>query len=164
LDFFRLPKPSIGIGAGFGVRTGDWRFLASGRILSDQTLWSKQYPEQFPEVGARISRVTGEISACRGFRNGSLELSPCATVGVDHLTVRGQGPPNIARQTQRSLAVLIGGSVNAHFYFAEWMAIFAGAGLAVATSSPTLTVQNLGEIGHVGAVQVSVGVGPEWIF
>ena len=164
MDLFRLPKPSVGIGAGFGVRYADWRFLATGRILSDQTLWSKQYPEQFPEVGARASRLTGDISACRGFRSGSLELSPCATLGLDHLTVRGQGPPNIARQTQRSVAVLIGGSGSAHLYLAEWMAIFAGAGLAVATSSPTLIVQDLGEIGHVGAVQVSVGIGSEWIF
>lgn len=164
LDLFRLPKPSVGIGAGFGLRAGDWRFLVSGRILSDQTLWSKQYPEQFPEVGARLSRIAGEISACRGFRSGLLELSPCAMLGLDHLTVRGQGPPNIARQTQRSLAALIGGGGSAHFYLAEWMAIFAGAGVSVATASPALTVQNLGEIGHVGAVQVSTGIGSEWIF
>jgi hypothetical protein len=85
-------------------------------------------------------------------------------VGFDHLTVRGKGPPNIARQTQRSVAALIGASGNAHLYLTEWMAIFAGAGFAVATSHPTFSVSDLGEVGHVGAVQVSIGVGPEWIF
>jgi len=164
LDLLRLPKPSVGIGGGLGVRYAEWRFVANGRILSDQTLWSTQYPPEYPHAGARLSRVTGEVSACRGWRNGRLEFSPCVTIGLDHLTIRGEGPPNIARQTQHSMAALLGGSGSAHVYLAEWMAIFAGAGVAVATSAPTLTIAGLGEIGHVGAVQVSVGIGPEWIF
>jgi hypothetical protein len=164
LDFVRLPKPSVGIGAGLGVRLAEWRLLAIGRILHDQTQWADQYPAQYPDVGIRVSRATAETWVCRGFRDASLELAPCLTVGLDHLTIRGQGPPNIARQTQKSLAALIGGSASFHVYLAEWIAIFASAGIAVATSSPTLTIQNLGEVGHVGPVQVSAGIGSEWIF
>lgn len=160
LDLFRLPKPSVGIGAGIGLRYAEWRFIAIGRTLSDQTVWS----DQFPDTGTRVSRATAELSGCRGWRNGALEISPCLTVGLDHLTVRGEGPPNIARHTRRSMAALIGASGTAHVYLAEWMAIFAGVSFAVATSHPTFTVEDLGEIGHVGAVQVSIAVGPEWIF
>jgi len=160
LDLARLPKPSIGVGGGFGLRYAEWRFVAIGRILTDQTLWS----EQFPDVGTRVSRAAAELSVCRGFRNGALEVAPCLTVGIDHLTARGEGPPNIVRHTQRSTAALIGGAGVVHFYLAEWMAVFAQAGVAVATASPTFTVDQLGEVGHVGPVQVSVGVGPEWIF
>jgi hypothetical protein len=164
VDLFRLPRPSIGVGAGLGLRVAEWRVLATGRILNDQTVWSAQYPNQVPEVGTRVSRWTADLSLCRGWRSGSLEVSPCLTVGLDHLTVRGQGPANIARHSRRTMAALIGGSGTAHLYLAEWMAVFAGAGVAAATSSPTFTIEGLGEVGHAGPVQVSIGVGPEWIF
>jgi hypothetical protein len=164
LDLVRLPKPSVGIGAGLGVRVAEWRLLAVGRILSDQTQWADQYPAQYPHAGVRVSRATAEAWVCRGFRDASIELSPCLTLGLDHLTVRGQGPPNVVRQTQKSLAALLGASGSVHGYLAEWISLFATAGVAVATSSPTLTIQNLGEVGHVGAVQLSAGIGSEWIF
>ena len=164
LDFVRLPKPSGGIGVGLGVRVAEWRVLAVGRILGDQTQWLAQYPPEYPHAGVRMSRAAAEAWACRGFRSAALELSPCVTVGVDHLTLRGQGPANVAHQTQKAWSALIGGSGSVHVYLAEWMALFTSAGIAVATSSPTLTIQNLGEVGHVGAVQLSAGIGSEWIF
>jgi len=160
LDLARIPEPSLGFGAGLGARYAEWRLVASARILLDQTLWS----EDFPDVGSRVSRFAAELAVCRGFRSDSFELAPCLTVGLDHLTARGTGPPNITRHTQRTTSVLLGGAAAAHYYFTDWMALFAGAGLAVATSRATLTVEGLGEVGHAGLVQVSVGIGPEWIF
>jgi len=160
LDLARLPQPSIGLGGGIGARYAAWRFIASGRILKDQTLWS----ETSPDVGSRVSRFSVELAACRGFRDGALELAPCLTLGLDHLTARGTGPPNVTRQSQRSLSFLLGGALAAHLYVTDWLAVFAGAGLAVATSSPRFVVEGLGEVGHTGPVQISIGMGPEWIF
>jgi hypothetical protein len=160
VDLGRLPKPGVGFGGGLGARYDEWRFIASGRILFDQTLWS----EDLPDVGSRVSRFAAELAVCRGFRSDSFELAPCVTVGLDHLTARGTGPSNIIRQTQRTTSVLLGGAAAAHYYFTEWMAVFMGAGVAVATSRPTLTVVGVGEVGHAGWVQLSIAIGPEWIF
>lgn len=160
LDLARLPKPSVGIGGGIGARYAGWRFVATGRILTDQTLWS----ETSPDVGSRVSRFSADVSTCRGFRSGSLELAPCLTLGLDHITARGTGPPNVTRHSQRSMAFLMGGAVAAHLYVTEWLAVFAGGGLAVATSNPRFVVEGLGEVAHAGPVQLSIGIGPEWIF
>lgn len=160
VDLARLPQPSAGFGGGVGFRYAEWRFVAVGRYLLPQTLWA----EQFPDVGTRLTRFAVELWSCRGWRSDAFELAPCLTVGVDHLTARAVGPANIVPSSQRFTAALIGGAAALHYYLADWSAVFLGAGIAVATARPSLSVVELGEIGHVGPVQVSVGIGSEWIF
>jgi len=160
LDLARLPAPSFGLGGGVGARYAAWSFVVVGRYLLPQTLWA----EQFPDTGTRVSRFSVELWSCRGWRRGPLELAPCLTVGVEHLTARAVGPPNVIPIPQRSTAALMGGAGALHYYLADWSAVFLGAGIGFATARPSLSIAGLGEIGRVGPVQVSVGIGSEWIF
>ena len=160
LELARLPQPSFGFGGGLGVRYAAWQFVAVGRYVLPQTLWA----EQFPDIGTRVNRFAVELWSCYGWRNGAFELAPCLTVGVDHLTARGVGPPNVTPSSERSTAALLGGAAALHYHLGDFSAVFLGGGIEVATSRPSLSVNGLGEIGHVGPVQVSVGIGSEWIF
>lgn len=160
LELARLPHPSFGFGGGVGVRYAAWQFVAVGRYLLPQTLWA----EQFPDIGTRVSRFAVELWSCHGWRNGAFEVAPCVTVGVEHLTARGVGPPNVTPSSQRSTSALLGGAAALHYHFSDFSAVFLGGGMGVATARPSLSMNGLGEIGHVGPVQVSVGIGSEWIF
>ena len=73
------PDASYGMGLGAGARHDAWRFLISG------TFWlSHDYQAgPFLGYGAHFSRVSGELSACHGFRFGSFELAPCVLLTVD---------------------------------------------------------------------------------
>jgi hypothetical protein len=160
LDVGRLPKPSVGLGAGVGFRYGDWRVLVSGRIFFDQTVWSELAS---PDVGAEVHRAALDLAACRGFRWGAVELEPCLTIGLDHLAARGVGT-DIVPQSERSNSLVLGAAGAVRFHAADWLALVATAGVGIETSRPKLTVTSLGEVQQLGPVAFSLALGPEWIF
>jgi hypothetical protein len=160
LDLGRLPKPTLGFGAGFGFRYDEWRVGLTGRIFFDQTLWSNLAS---PDAGAEVSRATLDVWACRGFRWGATELAPCLSVGLDHIATRGVGT-DVKPQSARSNALVLGLAGAGHFHLARWLAIVATAGLGVETSRPKLAITSLGEVQQLGPIAFSLALGPEWIF
>jgi hypothetical protein len=160
LDVGRLPKPSVGLGAGVGFGYDEWRVLVSGRIFFDQTVWSELAS---PDVGAEVHRAALDLAACRGFRWGAVELEPCLTIGLDHLAARGVGT-DIVPQSERSNSLVLGAAGAVRFHAADWLALVATAGVGVETSRPKLTVTSLGEVQQLGPFAFSLALGPEWIF
>jgi hypothetical protein len=159
VDVGPLPKPTVSVGGGLGVRVGAWRAGASGRIFSDQTLWDSDTPN----VGVRVSRVMLEVWTCRGFRSGAAELAPCVTLGVEHLTARGTGA-DVQPQSTRVNSVVPGAAAWGYLYLAEWLALTATAGLGVETTRTQFVVGSLGKAQQVGPILFSLGLGTEWIF
>jgi hypothetical protein len=160
LDVARLPKPSVGFGAGAGFRYDEWSVGVSGRVYVNQTAWSNLAT---PDAGAVINRSVLELWTCRGFRSGTVELAPCLSVGLDHVVTRGTGA-DVKPQSARSTSVLIGVAGAGKFYLANWLALVATATLGLETARPKLTVGSLGEVQQLGPVAVSLTLGPEWIF
>jgi hypothetical protein len=159
-EFGRLPKPGLGLGAGLGFRYDAWRVGLSGRIFFDQTLWSNLAS---PDAGADVTRAVVEAWACRGFRAGAFEVSPCLSVGLDHLATDGVGT-DVQSQSATANSAIFGAAAVAHYRVAPWLAVVAMAGLGAETSRPRLTITSLGEVQRLGPVVFSLGLGPEWIF
>ena len=154
-----LPKPGFGVGGALGIRWDGWSVAGAGHFVSAQT-WLRPGGS---DVGAEVGRFQADVSVCRGWSTGRVELAPCLVVGADRIEARGIGP-NVSAQSQSSLAVFVGAAGAAHLYVFENLAIFAAVGLGVQTVRPRLVIQGLGEVGHVGPVQLSIGFGPEWRF
>ncbi len=159
-DVARLPKPSIGLGAGLGFSYDEWSVGVSGRVYSEQTLWSDLVT---PDAGAVAHRAVLEMWVCRGFRSGSVELAPCLSAGLDHIVTRGTGA-DVQPQSARSSSVLLGVAGAGKFYLANWLAVAASATLGLETARPKITISGLGEVQTLGPVAVSLALGPEWIF
>jgi hypothetical protein len=159
-EFGRLPKPGLGLGAGAGFRYDAWRVGLSGRIFFDQTLWSNLAS---PDAGADVTRGVVEAWACRGFRAGAFEVSPCLSVGLEHLATHGVGA-DVKSQSATANSAILGAAAVAHYQVAPWLAVVAMAGLGAETSRPRLTITSLGEVERLGPVVFSLGLGPEWIF
>jgi hypothetical protein len=154
-----LPAPTLGLGAGVGFRYDEWRAVALGRIFEDRTQWAADSTQ----VGARVSRATLEVSVCRGFRSHRLELSPCAVVGLDHVTARGTGSDVLPR-SRKALGLTLGGSGVVHLHLFQWVAVVGTVGLLAETSRPAFVVDGFGEVRRMGALEVSAALGSEWIF
>jgi hypothetical protein len=159
LDVGPLPRPSLALGAGLGVRASEWRVVLSGRAGFAQS-WLMPGTV---DVGAKVGRWQAELSVCRGWQIAGWEVAPCLALGVERLWARGTGSGVTARSAQ-SISLAPGASVVAHLHFIDGVAIFATAGALIETSRPRLVVEGLGEIGHAGSVQFFTGLGPEWIF
>lgn len=159
LDIGRMPKPSVGVGAGLGVRYDAWQVFALGRVFGAQTLRAPNTPN----VSARLERVTLGFEVCHGFRSGLLEFSPCVDAGLERLKSRGQGA-DVASTTDSSIALVLGASGNARLHLFEFLALVGWVGLGFDSSHPAIMVTGLEPVHELGWVQVSFGLGPEWIF
>jgi len=154
-----LPAASVGIGGGLGLRYDAWRFLAHGRVFAGQTLRAAGEPD----AGARVSRVTAELTACRGWRSEHLEFAPCLGATLDRYAAGGAGADVVAR-SQISTAAAVEAGGTAHLYIVDWAAVVVSANVGIKLSRPRFVVEGLGHVGGVGAAELSAGVGSEWIF
>jgi hypothetical protein len=160
LDMARLPKPSIGLGAGIGFSYDEWSVGMSGHVDARQTMWSNLVT---PDAGTVFHRAVLELWLCRGFRSGSVELAPCLSGGLDHVVTRGTGA-DVKPQSARSSSVLLGVAGAGKLHLTSWLAVLATATLELETARPKLTLAGLGEVQTLGPVAVSLALGPEWIF
>jgi hypothetical protein len=158
IDVGPLPKPGLGVGGALGLRWNAWSVMGGARIISAQTWLAPR-----SEVGAEVGRWQAEAALCRGWRAGRLEFAPCLSAGVERIGARGTGP-NLTAQSQHSLVFVLGAGGAARLYVFDNLAIFAAAGLSFQTARPRLVIAGLGEVGHVGPVQLSAAFGPEWSF
>ena len=154
-----LPAASVGLGGGLGLRYDGWRLMAQGRVFAAQTLRDAYDPE----TGVRVSRATAELSVCHGWRSLEWELAPCLGVTLNRFTPTGRGADVLARSHGATVpAVEAGGT--AHVYLAEWAALVASVNIGISSSRPRFVVEGFGRVGRVGAAELSMEVGPEWIF
>lgn len=158
-ELLRLSPPAFGGGAAVGVRHQGWRVAVDARTFLERSLWSSE----FPDVGVTVTPATLSLSGCRGFRRLPFELGPCLLLGVERLRFRGTGP-NVATRDETLTSFVLGAGGAAHLYLSEWFALTLGAGLAVPSQRPRISLGGLGELRTLGAVKVDVSLGSEWIF
>ncbi|HEY3254052.1 MAG TPA: hypothetical protein VGJ91_08900, partial [Polyangiaceae bacterium] len=157
-DIGVLPKPSYGLGLAVGLRHDTWRFLVSG------ALWLAQSYEPGPFVGygAEFGRISGQLSACRGFRFTSFELAPCVLLSLDDVSARGTGI-GITSTNPRTAWVSVGAGVQGLWSLNRSLALVLGIDGRIATSKPHFVSESVGEISQVSAAALGLVVGCEWV-
>jgi hypothetical protein len=158
-DFGPMPKPTLGVGLGVGVRHASWRFLLDGRISRGQTVSA---PELGDGVGAELERLTGEVMACRGWRLPPFELGPCVGLAVEHVSARGTGA-GVSPELQRATWPALRAGAVTHWYALDSLAFFASVTGYVELSRPRLVIEGLGEIGQFPTLAAGFLLGAEWI-
>jgi len=155
----RLPKPSGGVAAGVGVSYDDWRVNLTARVLGTQTIPANNAYE----AGARVGHRDLELGICRDWREGRTALAPCVSVELERETARGRGPGVTPRRAS-ALSVVLAGGADAHWFLFDWLAVAASVTLGVETARPQLQVTTAGDVKKLGPLELSFGLGPEWIF
>ncbi len=153
-----LPKPSYGIGLAAGLRHDAWRFLASG------TFWLAQdyEPGPFTGYGAHFSRVSAELSVCRGWQFTDFELAPCLLLSLDDVSARGTGV-GISSTNPGSAWLSVGAGFQGLWSLNRHLALILGVNGRIATSKPRFISESVGEISQVSPVAFGVVLGCEWI-
>lgn len=154
-----LPSPSLGVAVAGGASLDQWRFLARG------TAWLSQYSagdDGLEPFGARIRRSSLTLFACRSLLVSRFEIAPCATVGLAHLSARGEGA-HIAPRTAQATWLAAGLGLHARFHVVSWMSLVLSADGELATSQPQFVVDGVGQVQALGLGSAILGLGTEWI-
>jgi hypothetical protein len=144
---------------GFGLRRNAWRFVAFGRILESQTLWAPDYSE----AGASVARASVNLAACHGWRTGRLEAAPCFGVGLQRVAAEGTGA-DVNERSSVSWVPVVEAGAAAHLYVFDWAALVVSATVGIGAARPRFVISDVGEVGSLGLVEGSAGLGVEWIF
>lgn len=158
-DVAVLPEPSYGLGFGAGARYDAWRFLISGAFWLAQNYQS----ESFVGYGAHFGRLSGELSACRGFQLAGLELAPCLLLTVDRVSARATGA-GLSSTNPKTAWLSLGAGLQAWWSLGRHAALVFGVNGRVATSRPRFVSDGVGEISQVGPAALGVVVGCDWRF
>ena len=152
-----LPDPNFGLGLAAGLRHHAWRFLASG------TFWLAQDHEAGPFLGygAHFGRVSGELSACRGFRVSEFELAPCLLLSLDDVSARGTGV-GISSTSPQTAWLSVGAGLQGLWSLSRGFGLVFGVSFRVPTSRPHFVSEGIGEIFQVGPVALGIVLGCEW--
>jgi hypothetical protein len=128
------------------------------------TLGFQQYnTEIVQQYGADIDLSTLTLLACRAILISPLELAPCASAAVEHVSARGTGA-HVAVNTPEATWFAAGIGMQARAYVAPWLSLFLGVDGELEFSRPRLSVEGVGTIEHLAPAAATVTVGSEWIF
>jgi hypothetical protein len=156
-----LRGPSLGIAVAAGASVDQWRFLARGSAwLPEHASATNNDARQY---GADVRRSALTLSACRALTHSRLELAPCATFSLQHLSASGQGA-HIAAHTARATWVAVGLGAQARLHLRSWLSLLLGAEAELQTSRPHLFVDGVGPVETLLPVAATLSAGPEWIF
>jgi hypothetical protein len=158
-DIGVMPKAGYGLGLGAGARHGAWRLMISG------TAWLAQDYEASPFVGygAHFGRLSGQLSACRGFQFDRFELAPCASLTVDDASARATGV-GISSTNPRTAWLSLGAGLEGLWSLGRHAALVFGVSGRVATSRPRFVSEAVGEVYQVGPAALGIVLGGEWRF
>jgi hypothetical protein len=154
-----LPTATFALGAGLGLRYDEWHFMTMGRIFEDATLRSKD----LPEIGSSVARAAVDLWACREWRIERVEFGPCVILALSFIRARGEGS-HVEPQAQHALVFAPGAGGEGRVFLEPWLAAFGAATLAVATSRPSLLIDEFGEVQRLGPLELALAFGAEWIF
>ena len=153
-----LPEPSYGIGLALGVRRADWRFMVSG-------LWWLEHDYEsgvFVGYGAHFARLSGELSACRGWHLSALELAPCLLLSFDGVSARATGV-GVSSTNPWTPWLSVGAGFQGHWHFNRMLSLVLGLNGRIATSKPHFVSEGVGEIARVGPAALALLLGAEWV-
>ncbi|HEX6278123.1 MAG TPA: hypothetical protein VFZ53_33995 [Polyangiaceae bacterium] len=155
-----LPHPAFAVGLGIGARYDAWQVMLTGRISPDQRVAAPQPNET---SGADLARTAAELSGCYGFRSRAVEIAPCATVTLEHVTAQGYGD-GVSPRSEGAFWPALGVGAIGRVYPWDFLALFAGVGGAVELSRPRLVIEGLGTVSELEPVAAGASFGAEWIF
>jgi hypothetical protein len=157
LDVGALPDPGYGVGLAGGFRHDAVRIVVTG------TLWlSRNIATPASGFGADFERRTVELSGCRGWPIGRLEVAPCLTLSVDDVTARGTGA-QVVSATRETAWLSAGGELAGFWHLNRWTALVLGIGGRFATSRPRFVIDGIGDVYEVSPAALGVFLGCEWI-
>lgn len=160
VDAGPLPRPSPGAGLGIGTQRGSWRVLFTGTLSAPQSVHAPGLDES---VGSDLQRLTGRLTACRGWRSGRLELSPCVGAALEYVAARGFGN-GVSPQERRAVWPAPGVGVVAYGHASKSLAFFVEAGGYLELARPYLVIDGIGELVQLKPAAAGATVGLEWIF
>jgi hypothetical protein len=153
-----LPSASWGAALAIGIQVEHWSIRIDGGVWLRQTLPAAN----MLDVTAHVDRVTLGLWACHGFSIGALELAPCAGLALQHIWTRGAGAHIDARTAQATWpAPGLGG--QARWPLTRWLGLAASVDVQAQTARPSIMVDGVGRIGHLGPLAITFLLGSEWI-
>ena len=155
-----LRSPSLGVGIAGGAAFDSWRFLARG------AWWFPEHAstsDDFQHYSAEVRRTAVTLLACRALLQSRVELAPCATLSIEHLSARGQGA-HISAHTAQTTWVAAGLGAQARVHVASWLNLLLGVEGELETSRPRLFLDGVGQVATLLPVAASMSLGSEWIF
>jgi hypothetical protein len=158
-----LPRPARGIGLSLGFEYANWQ------LQLQAISWQRQSVPApgFPGYGADVDRIGATFWGCREFRSSWFGLSPCLTVGIERVSVRGNGR-NIASSTQHAIGMIAGAGAQGRLHLASWIRLLMAVGGQIQLYRPQISIG--GEepeyqfaVYQFAPAAVSFAVGLEWI-
>jgi hypothetical protein len=159
VEFGPLPQPSLGLGLGAGVSYENWRVLLAGALWLEQSLPAPNRPG----YGADATRKSLALSVGRGFEMRDVELVPCITMGLEHLSARGFGSDVMAHQ-RSAVWLSAGAGLLIAWHFASSVALVADVGARVQASRPLISIDGLGDVRQLAPLSFGSVVAAEWSF
>jgi hypothetical protein len=154
-----LPHPGFDLGGGAGLGYAAWQFVLSGRVGSRQSIARTS----LGGAGASVRRLAAELSVCRGFDTGPLELAPCLVAAVEHVTASGFGKW-VAPRSRSAAWAAPGAGLLARLHLHDSLALVAGTTGYVEVARPHLVIDNVGEVDQLGPVALRAFIGTDWTF
>jgi hypothetical protein len=155
-----LHQPSVGLAIAAGASFEHWRFLAKGSRWFGQHESASNADQQY---GADIARTTLKLLTCRAVVLSWLELSPCLSLAVEHVSARGTGA-HVGASTGTATWPSVGGGAQARAYATPWFNVFLGVDGQIQFSQPQLTVEEVGPVERLLPAAITTTLGSEWIF
>lgn len=153
-----LPRASLGVGLGGGVRLQSWRVLLDCRLYSKQVV---TIPDSVDGLGADVHRATAELGLCHGWRSRSLEVAPCSGLAIEFLSARGFGAgvtPQI--RTVVWAAPMVGFTGYWHVFGS--LAVSAQLAGYLELSRPQIVIDGVGDVTRLKPLAASAALGLEW--
>jgi len=149
-----------GLGLGAGLFLGGWEVLAEGKLWASQRATVTHLKDDYD---VDLHRFTVGVRACRRLSSARVELAPCMSMSVQHLSVRGSGP-NLVPQTDSASWLAAGVGARARLKVVPWFGLIAGIDGELEFSRPEIALKGVGSVQRLAPAAATITFGSEWIF
>lgn len=156
-DIGPLPRPSLALAAGAGVRVQGWELLADVRVPT------KQRVDFADSLAAELDHFALSLDTCRAFTAPPLELAPCLTFGLEHVSARGTGAVEAPRSADTTW-LSIGARAWGRWYMTRWLALAVGVGGRLEAARPSVEIDGLPRKQRLKPAALTLRAGPMLVF
>ena len=162
VNFLTLPHVGYGIGLGLGVAYKAWRAMVDGAFYPSQdevSTGEQPYRVQF-------RRKTVDVTGCRGWRSGSVEVAPCAVLAADDVSAQASGD-SLVSTNKTAFWISIGGGISGYVHLFRHLSLVASGNGLIATKRSRFLIGTLTgtqQAHKVPVVAVNGSLACEWIF
>jgi hypothetical protein len=157
VDIGPLPKASLALALGAGVRFRRWELFAAARLPTTQRA------DFSHSLSAELDHFAFSLETCRAFTAPPFELAPCVAFGLEHLRASGGGLVESPRSASASW-LSAGVEVWARWYASDWFALAVGVGGRLQASRPTVQIDGISENQRLKPAAFSLRAGPMLLF